>query len=263
MVSRKKNKGKERKAKKAEKEVETLRTKRWMGWQGLANGELNGGIITHCDHGCGVIISDNEDSSHPVSCFMDTFFINMFEKMLTTDILADALLLHGEMLMNDVYRKIVIKIMIRIGTNLMLANDWFPRESNAAYVAENNAAYVAQAIALLENYDVSMETTLSNNGVASKMRDLSYVGSSTRRDVLKFLSKRVTCSCLKEMYSQVRKTLPKMGRCHNCQEVKLRRLLLVCSRCRVNQFCSRQCHFACWPVHQKYCDTYASAHEQN
>ena len=34
---------------------------------------------------------------------------------------------------------------------------------------------------------------------------------------------------------------------------KERMLLMVCSRCRIPQFCSRQCQVAGWPVHEKEC----------
>ena len=76
------------------------------------------------------------------------------------------------------------------------------------------------------------------NPDGTKRRDL---GEGNTRDLLKFFSKRTTCSCLKNMYSEARKNMPKMGKCSYCDGVKERRLLSVCSKCRINQYCSREC----------------------
>ena len=69
MVSRKKNKGKERKAKKEENE----RAERRSRWERFARGEdENNRKVIQCDHGCTVTIPDVLD--HPVSTFIDSFF---------------------------------------------------------------------------------------------------------------------------------------------------------------------------------------------
>ena len=78
----------------------------------------------------------------------------------------------------------------------------------------------AKSIAILENRDVtgSFEATVSNQKVAIKRRDLGSPTSSSRRDTLKFFSKRVPCSCLKERHQKERETMPKMGVCFRCQK---------------------------------------------
>ena len=70
MVSRKRSKGKERKTKQAEKEAKELRSKCRVYWQSLVRG-------FGCDHGFGCIIPHD---NHPVSSFMDDFWVNWFCK---------------------------------------------------------------------------------------------------------------------------------------------------------------------------------------
>lgn len=78
------------------------------------------------------------------------------------------------------------------------------------------------------------------------------------RDVLKFYSKRLPCSCLKEQYKHSRRTVPKMGLCEHCRQRKERAILMTCGQCKVPQYCSRECQVAEWPDHEKDCDRYAN-----
>ena len=69
MVSRKRNKGKERKVKKEENK----KAERHIRWERFAHGEdENNRKVIHCDHGCTIEIPDSLD--HPVVCFMDELF---------------------------------------------------------------------------------------------------------------------------------------------------------------------------------------------
>ena len=81
-------------------------------------------------------------------------------------------------------------------------------------------------------------------------------------DALKFFRKRTSCSCLKDMHLEARKTLPKTGICYHCKERKERTLLMVCSRCRITQYCSRECQIADWSRHKVYCDEWIVLVEQ-
>ena len=44
-------------------------------------------------------------------------------------------------------------------------------------------------------------------------------------------------------------------RCYACKELKELTSLMVCSGCRVNKYCSRECQVAHWPEHSKSCRT--------
>ena len=135
-------------------------------------------------------------------------------------------------------------IFLSIGTNLLLEKQ------------RVNFLLVSHAILFLENYDgESIVSTLNSRAVITKIRDIS--GSCSERDLLKFYRKRTTCSCLKKMHLEARKTLPKLGECSHCKERKERSLLMVCSRCRVPQYCSKKCQIADWPRHKACsCDKY-------
>ena len=85
------------------------------------------------------------------------------------------------------------------------------------------------------------------------------MGDNVIRDLLKLYSKRITCSCLKKMYSEARKTLPKVGSCESCAKVMERSSLMVCSKCRVHQYCCRECQVTAWPKNKNSCDDFVSA----
>ena len=209
--SRKKNKGKERKAKK----IETERKTNHKLWWGLAIGEhhLLGKTIT-CDHGYGDKLSNDLD--HPVSRFMNDFISHWndancsFSEMLTR--LSKK---HLQVWNNESYKQLAMNILIRIGTNNML------RKAGGNL---RDAFGIAKAIVVLEHYDsmrkedYGIYTAVNCRGAGTKFRDLNSTVSSTRRDVLKFYSKRISCSCLREMHREARKTLTKMGKCFGCQK---------------------------------------------
>jgi len=138
----------------------------------------------------------------------------------------------------------VMNIMTRMGTNSILSGANLSRSLT-----------IATLITLLENYDGNgcLNKTINSRGVATKLRDHDVRSSSVRRDALKFYSKRISCSCLKEMYQEARRTLPKTGICFGCQKEKERVALSVCSRCMIEQYCSRDCQVANWPVHKRDC----------
>ena len=93
MVSRKRNKGKERKTKKAEKEAEIERTEMRQGWQRSVTGEYNNMSEVTCNHGFDLtMILDNKN--HSVPYFIDTFCISMEKGIGSLDNLRDTFQLH-------------------------------------------------------------------------------------------------------------------------------------------------------------------------
>lgn len=156
---------------------------------------------------------------------------------------------------DDEYREMTLNILIRIGTNMLLSED-----------APNvrGALDIAKTIVVLENHvgDSLTAHVYNSRRVQTKLRCLDKNVSSCRRDVLKFFSKRISCSCLKEMHQEAKRTLPKMLRCSGCFEEKERVSLSVCSRCMTTQYCSRECQVAYWYKHKRPCDVYVRAHEE-
>ena len=243
--SRKKNKGRDRKAKKAESERVAI----YNRWQGLARGEvtLARELVQniHCSHGLDLDMLP--DISHPVSSFMHTYFI--------CDDIRDTAQQNIEVWNNYNYRKMTANILINIGANLALSNP------------ERKLGHIATTIMLLESFGETNDfySNVNSRGVATKKRDLSIEkvsNSMGKRDVLKFYRKRMDCKCLKKMHLEARKTSPKLGVCEYCGEVKFRAFLMVCSRCMVTHYCSRECQVAASPKHRVFCDRYVEAHQQ-
>lgn len=151
---------------------------------------------------------------------------------------------------DDTKREILKSMFVGAGvTNSLLANNLFGGDGGSelelALLAGN-----AIATLLIENFD--------------QTQDISYgIGAKTGNDLLKirdilehcplsiveFFHKRAPCACLKSKYSAVMKQ-PKTGVCAHCHERKARTCLMVCSRCKEEQYCSRACQVADWPSHR-------------
>ena len=256
MVSRKRNKGKERKA----KQVETKRAAVRHIWQGWARGRENNAIITRCDHTLGAAMISDFDDSHPVLSFMDDLFINWLEKNLEmTESLVDTLQ-HQQVWNDSSYRNVAIKLLLCIGTNLLLVHDVANGLRDDQMI--NIALFAAQVVVVIEKYGIAGEINLVFNTSGAKLNDLYCGGVSRRRDLLKFFSKRIACSCLKKMHLEARKSMPKMGICYHCKVPKERASFMICSRCKVYQYCSKECQVANWPQHRDCCDMNVDAQEQ-
>ena len=247
MPSRKRNKGKDRKAKKAELEAEKIevdRVRARRAWQAGVRGGVPGRKLILCDHGCSMVHDD------AVAKFMDGLYIlrirgdsdifNFLRGTFTTN----------PEVWNTEVKRMAINILIKIGTNCLLLGSAF------------EPVDLAVVIVVLEHYNGGdINSNLNGRRVVMKCRDLS-VPNMSRRDTLKFFRKRTECSCLKKKHLEARKTLPKLGMCYLCCEVKERTLLMVCSKCKIAQYCSRECHIADWSRHKCDCDKYFNAQEQ-
>ena len=262
MTSRKKIKGKDRKAKQAKQEAEKIEKARvkarceWVGWaseevfQCSAYNSSGRGIV--CDHGFSDLIPDEDN--HPVCAFMDAFFMDYLGcvKIGVSEFLYNTYKKHPQVWENDNHRRLARDLSISIGTNMILCQETGPR-------------YIALISVVLENYDRTSDinTIINSPGVALKLRDLYCRGNTAKRDVLKFYRKRTSCSCLKKMHLEARKDIQKLGDCFHCQKLKERTELMVCSRCRVAQYCSRECQVSAWPKHKEgECDHFVCARKK-
>lgn len=87
----------------------------------------------------------------------------------------------------------------------------------------------------------------------SKLRDLMSSGDNLR-EITKFYHTRSGCHCLEETYAHLRRTDEKQGLCYQCQTRNERKKLLVCTRCRIAQYCSTDCQRLHWPSHKDFCN---------
>ena len=140
------------------------------------------------------------------------------------------------------HRQMAIDVFLRLGTNLILDNE----------VDESQS--ILQAIVLLECYFDDAEK-------GCRARGLKYLHSN-ERDKLKFYSKRISCSCLRQNHKLARMTLPKLGACVQCQQFFERAHLMTCGCCNFPHYCSRECQVAAWPKHEHECGVYANIRER-
>ena len=70
------------------------------------------------------------------------------------------------------------------------------------------------------------------------------VAGGNRRDAVKFVAKRLPCTCLKKLHSAARKKVAKVGICWCCHENFPRSQLYVCTGCMYAAYCSRECQRA-------------------
>jgi len=238
--SRKRNKGKDRKAKQLAKKEENERAESLQFWWSFCSS------ITQCSHGYAAMADDS------LSNFITQFIINIRYKGMTVGrSLTNLFETHRHIWNDKSYRRLAISILMNVGTNMLMSN----LLSNGENIDICWSVYIAKFIAVLEQYDDvdNIGIVINKPVVLSKWRDLERNASSIRRDALKFYRKRISaCKCLKKMHLEARKT-PKMGMCHNCAKEMDRVSLSVCSKCKLRQFCSRECQVADWPSHKEVC----------
>ena len=122
----------------------------------------------------------------------------------------------------------------------------------ARTIFSKDSHYTEMAVTVALTFLVveALEDESTEDDFKLKTRDLVQGGD---RDVVRFFSKRITCSCLKEKYKRV-KSEPKLGLCTYCKQRKERSELMVCALCRLPQYCSKACQGAHWPKHKVCCD---------
>ena len=155
---------------------------------------------------------------------------------------------HPEAWNDAEYRQMTIDILLSVGTNTILHGT---RPDNKYQTARG----IGEAALLLECYDSDF---VGAHSVAIMKEHLSLPRGCGERDVLKFFSKRLPCSCLKEKHKEARKTLSKFGQCMHCQQEKERSALMTCGRCKVPLYCSRECQVANVPAHKKACGIFVN-----
>lgn len=76
----------------------------------------------------------------------------------------------------------------------------------------------------------------------------------TALDAIEYLYKKIECDCLEGLEQEL-KQVPDLSCCDYlaCQKVKEKKDLLLCAKCKVTPYCSRECQVAHWETHKKYC----------
>ena len=225
--------------------------KDWSLW-GIENPNIQ------CDHGCNTSIPQRD---HPVYKFVDSFIEAATSKSVSLTVSLQTLLTTMPQVWKEkTLRNEIVRIFISIATNQMMHE--YQYGSLLSQFSTNSLSQIipfAKAIILIENQDLIQDddilTIFYHPKITAKYKNFNDdPNASGRRDILKFLSRRISCSCLKDMHRQARLTITKTRRCEYCMEFKERDELMLCGGCRLLEYCSIECQKADWKRdHTKSC----------
>ena len=240
MPLNKKKKGKDKKTKKQSSGEGRYHWEKWAA--GGREDKAFPKPWVKCDHGTDATLIPSS-SNHPVAKLMNSFEdeIELSPNGYTIRSLVGAAFYGNEEVWdNELLRKHTIDLFVRIGTNMCNA-----RNSPA------NTRLFAAIVVVLENYTGDINETFI--AVDGKVRDLTGGDDNcVSRDVVRFFRKRIPCKCLDQRYSCAKET-PKLGECKTCEKQMERSHLQLCSKCKVAQYCCRDCQVKDWPVHKMDC----------
>jgi len=240
--SRKRSKGKERKAKQIKASL-AREYKTWMEW--VQWSQKNHKI--QCNHGKDINITSTSACVYP---FIESFLTSNERDVL---ICLESLERTQPLVWKDTsYQKELINILTVMAANQLLFDDQFGDTPNKSFT--HWGLRLTTAILVLENYNGGISTTIYKQNVAEMYSRLNPLGGrNNNRDLLKFISKRLSCSCLRNLNKIARKTLPKLGVCSGCLQVKERSTLRMCARCRCPHYlyCSKTCQATAWSKNHK------------
>ena len=145
-------------------------------------------------------------------------------------------------------RSLAIDLLLRFVRNVFVHDAAVEGESWYHYRTGNEVMIcIINMLEIRETY--SDEFVVGRR--AAKMGDRFAVGN--RRDLVKFVAKRLPCSCMKKLHRATRKKVAKLGMCAGCTKRFPRWQLFVCTGCMINEYCSPACQRADWSHHKQHC----------
>ena len=146
-------------------------------------------------------------------------------------------------------RSLATNLLLRFARNVFVhgavaeGEKWF-------YDRFQNEMVICVMINMLEQ-----RVTYSDMGVVRRRaaKTSCRLACGNRRDAVKFVAKRLPCTCLKKLHSAARKKLNKTGTCHGCDKPFPRSELDVCTGCMLAEYCSKECQRADRSCHKEYC----------
>lgn len=126
----------------------------------------------------------------------------------------DTLQHYPEVWEDTTMRKMAIDIMLRMGTNAILHGG---DELDEEQFELGFAGLGVFRILMLERYDGERTLDTTVQSAWATFRDLN---GDRLREIIRFYSERIRCSCLKEKYAEIKRSGPKMGQCFHATAAK-------------------------------------------
>lgn len=114
------------------------------------------------------------------------------------------------------------------------------------------ARFLSMTVRILENYNKAENRSFKDLNLPFDLIVKQQHMALCNRSLVRFFATRISCSCLDQKKAET-KALPKIGSCYYCGEIKVRSTLTLCAGCKMEQYCSKECHRAAWPSHKDEC----------
>ena len=217
----------------------------------LRDNDVNNATTSTCEHLLAVLPRIPRDG--PVVSFMNGLAGEGYFNNATNftgnpnELCSRSLLRFPKVLRDDSERSLAIDLLLRFVRSVFLhdsvaeGENWFHgRARNEVMIC-----IMINLLGLVETY--SDPIAVRRRGDEVKIR----LAGGNRRDLVKFVAKRLPCSCLKKLHSAARKKVAKMGICFGCHKKFPRSQLYVCTGCNHNVYCSRECQRGDWSRHKE------------
>ena len=254
MPSRKKAQGKARKAaKKAEAEAtgkEDESTRKIKAFVQGCEAQLQSLRLEDeesCLHGCEKPDDDNYDIVKRYLTVLVQVPLEQCPWMVAFDVASEA---YPEMMSHTDKISAIDSLFVALATNCVLSGDM----DLARRCASSASYFQTMGKFISDDHRFGRETLGLHAGI-EKLRELDV---SDEHTLVRYLQKRIPCSCLDAKYEEV-KDVKKIGLCHhikceNNEGATERSTMMRCTRCRRANYCSRECQVAHWPMHKTYCE---------
>ena len=132
-------------------------------------------------------------------------------------------------------RSLAMNLLLRFVRNVIVYDSRIEGEKWFHNHLENEVA-ICRTIKALEILGTYSDLAVAKRR-ANKVENRLMFGN--RRDLVKFAAKRLPCACLKELRSDIRKKVTKVGTCFGCGNEFPRSELHVCTGCMIAEYCSK------------------------
>ena len=205
-----------------------------------------------CEHVLAVLPRIPKDG--PAVCFMNHLASKGFFQKATPVAGNPMALTFGALscfpdLDDDCERSLATNMLLRYVRNALLSH--FKLEGEGwSHQHHKNVAIICSIVGSLEIWGTYSDHTVIELRTANISNRL-ICGNC--RDTVKFVAKRLQCTCLKKLHNAMRKKVAKVGLCFGCQTQFPRSELYVCTGCMYAEYCSRDCQRADWSDHKEDC----------